>query len=90
MSYPDSLQVYEQAEVGNRVEVIHEVKVGFRRWPVTTVGTVVRKERRRRGEHFRRNDDDHVYADVLVLRRDDGELTTVALDEFSELKIVSS
>ena len=90
MSYPETLQVYERAEVGDRVEVIHEVKVGFRRWKATTVGTVVRKERRRRGEHFRRNDDDQVYVDALVLRHDDGELTSVTLDEFSELKIVNS
>ena len=34
----------------------------------------------------RRNYDDKVYSDVIVLKRDDGELTTVTIDEFSELK----
>ena len=71
---------------GDRVQVDHEVKVGFRRWMTTTIGTVVKKERRRHSLHFKRNSDDKVYSDVLVLRRDSGELTTVTLDEFSELR----
>jgi hypothetical protein len=27
-----------------------------------------------------------VYSDLIVLRRDDGELTTVTIDEFSRLR----
>jgi hypothetical protein len=30
--------------------------------------------------------DDKVFSDVLILKRDDGELTTVTLDEFSDLR----
>ena len=73
---------------GDRVEVTHEVKVGFRNWNAKTIGTVVAKDRRRHSLHFNRNFDDKVYSDVLILRRDDGELTTVTLDEFSELRKV--
>jgi hypothetical protein len=65
---------------------VHEVTVGFRKWTVSSVGTVVRKERRRHGLHVDRNFDDKVYSDSIVLRRDDGELTTVTLDEFSTLR----
>ncbi len=81
-----TLQVYETLQPGDRVELRHEVKVGFRRWQTTTVGTVVRAERRRHGLHFRRNRDDKVFSDTIVLQREDGELTTVTLDEFSVLK----
>ena len=68
--------------------MVHEVKVGLKRWTTTTVGTVVRTERRRHSLHFRRSGDDKVYSDLIVLRRDDGELTTVTLDEFSRLCIL--
>ena len=81
-----TLQVFETLKAGDRVELQHEVKVGFRKWQTTTVGTVVDADRRRHGLHFRRNNDDKVFSDVIVLRRDDGELTTVTLDEFSRLK----
>ena len=82
-------QLYVDLQPGDRVEVLHEVKVGQRRWTTTTIGEVVRKERRRHGLHYQRNMDDKVWSDLLVLQRGDGELTTVSIDEFSELKKLS-
>lgn len=80
------LETFAALQPGDRVQVNHEVKVGFRSWNSSTIGTVVSKERRRHSLHFRRNHDDKVYSDVLILRRDDGELTTITLDEFSEVR----
>ncbi|MDA1052953.1 MAG: hypothetical protein O3C40_21075 [Planctomycetota bacterium] len=90
MPYPQTLEVYNSLEPGDRVEVQHEVKVGFRTWMATTVGKVVKKERRRHSLHFNRNFDDKVYSDIIVLERDGGELTTVTLDEFSALTRLES
>jgi hypothetical protein len=90
MAYPEALQVFEQLQVGDRVEVRHEIKVGFRCWPSITLGTVVRKDRRRHSLHYQRNFDDKVFSDLLVLRRDDGELTTLTLDEFTDLRPVTT
>ncbi|NIP86368.1 MAG: hypothetical protein GTO03_12690 [Planctomycetales bacterium] len=81
-----TLQVFAALRPGDRVELQHEVKVGSRTWHTTTVGTVEKIERRRHSLHFQRNDDDKVFSDLLVLRRDDGERTTVTLDEFSLLR----
>lgn len=89
MPYAETLRVLDQLAVGDRVELKHQVKVGFRIWTTTTVGTLVRHERRRHSLHFNRNFDDKVFSDVLVLRLDNGELTTVTLDEFSELRILT-
>jgi hypothetical protein len=86
--YADTLRTFQQLRPGDRLELEHEVKVGFRSWTSTTCGTVVRVDRRRHSLHFRRNFDDGVYSDVIVLRRDDGELTTVTLDEFTVLRKV--
>ena len=88
MPYPAALETFASLHPGDRVEVTHEIKVGFRNWNAKTIGTVVAKDRRRHSLHFNRNFDDKVYSDVLILRRDDGELTTVTLDEFSELRKV--
>lgn len=90
MAYPQTLRVFEQLAAGDRIELTHEVKVGFRSWPTKTVGTVERCERRRHGLHNRRNFDDKVYSDVIILKLDSGELTTVTLDEFSQLRKVST
>jgi hypothetical protein len=88
MPYPAALETFALLQPGDRVEVTHEVKVGFRHWNTKAIGTVVSKDRRRHSLHYRRNFDDKVYSDSLVLRRDDGELTTITLDEFSELRKV--
>ncbi|MGA2256145.1 MAG: hypothetical protein ABSG53_15970 [Thermoguttaceae bacterium] len=79
-------QTFEALKPGDRVEVAHVVTIGPRSWTTKSVGTVVQTERGRHGLHFRRNFDDKVFSDFIVLRREDGELTTVALDEFTILR----
>jgi hypothetical protein len=82
-----SRELFGQLRPGDRIEVEHEVKVGSTKtWTTKTAGTVVRTERRRQGLHFRRNPDDKVFADTIVLARDDGELTSVTMDEFTTLR----
>ena len=79
-------EVFEQLQPGDRVELTHEVKVGFRKWESVSRGTVLKIERRRHGLHHRRNGDDKVFSDLILLEREDGERTTVTLDEFSVLR----
>jgi hypothetical protein len=82
--------LFSELKPGDRIEVGHVVTIGSSaQWKTRTVGTVVRTERRRHGLHFRRNPDDKVYSDVIILAREDGELTTVTMDEFTQLRRVS-
>lgn len=88
---PSSQQVktllhFEELRPGDHIVVEHGVTVGVRSWTTLTHGTVVRTERRRHGLHFRRNVDDKVYSDVILLRLPDGELTTLTMDEFTVLR----
>jgi ribosomal protein L34 len=87
--YRETLKTFEGLQPGALVELKHEIKVGFRSWKTTTVGRVVEAGRRRHGLHFQRNVDDKAFSDVIVLRREDGELTTVTLDEYSRLRVLS-
>jgi hypothetical protein len=77
---------FDELRAGDRVEVEHRVTVGRKQWSTKTVGTVVRTERRRHGLHFRRNVDDKVYSDVILLQLPDGELTDVTIDEFTAIR----
>jgi hypothetical protein len=82
-----SRALYEELQPGDRVKVEHDVTVGSTgSWRSTTTGRVLRRERRRHGLHFRRNGDDKVYSDVLILVRDSGEHTTITMDEFTHLE----
>ncbi len=86
---PGSSRLFDELEPGDRVEVVHGVTVGSSaKWTTRTAGTVVRTERRRLGLHFRRNPDDKAFSDLIILAREDGELTTVTMDEFTTLRRV--
>jgi hypothetical protein len=84
----ESRRLFDALKPGEKIEAVHTVTVGNKRWTTTTTGTVVRTERRRHGLHFRRNYDDKVYSDIIILTRPDGELTTVTMDEFTRLRRV--
>jgi hypothetical protein len=90
VAHRDVIRMFQELVPADRVELQHQVKVGFRVWTTTTRGTVLRKERRRHSLHYQRNFDDKVFSDVLVLQLDGGEITTVTLDEFSSLRKLES
>ncbi|MFT5328178.1 MAG: hypothetical protein ACI8P0_006090 [Planctomycetaceae bacterium] len=81
-------RLYVDVQPGERVEVVHQVKIGFKEHATQTVGTVVKKERLQCGSDsgFARNWDDKYWFDHLVLRKDDGELTSLTMDEYTQLK----
>ncbi len=78
--------IVRELQPGDRIEVTHQVKVGFRSWETVTRGEVVEIDRQRHGLHYPRADDDKVFSDTIVLRREDGELTMVTIDEFTEIR----
>jgi hypothetical protein len=77
---------FDELKAGDRVEVEHLVTVGQKSWTAKTCGTVLRTERRRQGLDFQRNPDDKVFSDEILLELPDGELTTVAIDEFTTIR----
>jgi hypothetical protein len=89
METQDSRDLFHELRPGDRLEVEHLVTIGPRTWTTHSAGTVVRTERARHGLHFRRNFDDKVRSDAICLRRPDGELTTVTIDEFTTLRRVT-
>jgi hypothetical protein len=78
--------LFDELKPGDRVEVQHTVTVGQKSWTARTIGSVVRTERRRHGLHFRRNFDDKVFSDAILLKLPDGELSQVTCDEFTAVR----
>ncbi|MBS0263539.1 MAG: hypothetical protein JSS02_16480 [Planctomycetes bacterium] len=80
---------FEEIRPGDHVKITQRVKVGLKIWTTTVSGTVVRTERRREGLSVKRNFDDKVYADLVLLKKDGpvaGEETTVTFDEFTHIE----
>jgi hypothetical protein len=79
-------ELFSELKPGDGIEVEHLVTIGPRSWTTKTKGIVVRADRSRHGLQFRRNFDDKVFSDTILMRRPDGELTTVTIDEFTTLR----
>ena len=81
-------QVYIDLQIGDVVEIVHHVRIGFKEHATHTTGVIVKKERRRSGMDggFARNWDDKYWFDHLLLRKTDGELTGVTIDEYTDLR----
>lgn len=79
---------FEDLKPGDHLRITQRVKVGSKIWQTVVSGTVIRTERRRNGVHVKRNFDDRVFSDMIVLRKDGpiNEETTVNLDEFTHLE----
>ncbi len=80
-------QVYR---VGSRVRVTQALPRPMGGMPATVVeGVVVRYEQSKTGSWFAHSRDDRLWLDRLVLRRDDGEIVYLNLDQYSQLQPVN-
>ena len=76
---------------GQRIEIVHRMQVGSRATESRTVGTLVGRQPREGGidSGYRRSWDEKQWFDHWYLRKDDGELTSVTLDEFTTVQRLS-
>jgi hypothetical protein len=75
-------------EAGTRVRVRQHVRVGHRRWLTEVVGTVELEGLRPVGGMEMGGKSIYCHQPTLRLRREDGEITVVALDEQTEVEVV--
>lgn len=75
---------------GQRVRVRHRVRIGSSAaWEVETEGVVEAIEEMPTSLHTDRIHEDDLWVRTLLLRKDDGELTRVTIDQFSTIVPVS-
>ena len=72
---------------GARVRVTQQIAGRDYTWTVEVRGTVVSYEQKQTGSWFAHSRGDKLWLDRLTIRKDDGELTTLVLDEFTHIEI---
>jgi hypothetical protein len=75
-------------EPGTRVRAIQRVRVGHREWSTQVVGVVERESVRPVGGMEMGGKALYCRQSTIRLRKDDGEITDVALDEWTKLEAV--
>lgn len=83
------LSVVQQLQVGATVAVTQQIAMRNRTWTNTVSGTVVSYQQRVTGSWFAHSKDDKLWLDRLTLRKPDGELTTLNLDDYSRVEVQS-
>jgi hypothetical protein len=73
---------------GTRVQVIQYVRVGHRRWKTFTIGTVAAESVRPVGGMEMGAKALYSRQPTITLTKEDGELTVVALDENTEVRVL--
>ena len=70
---------------GTRVKVTQQIAARERTWTSEVRGTVVSYDQQQTGSWFAHSKGDKLWLDRLTLRKDDGEITSLVLDEFSHI-----
>ena len=72
---------------GARVRGTQQIAARDYAWVSEVRGTVISYEQKPTGSWFAHSRDDKLWLDRLTLRKDDGELTALVLDGFSNITI---
>ena len=73
---------------GVRVKVTQQIAARHYSWNTDIVGVIVSFEQKQTGSWYAHGKGDKLWLDRLTLRKADGEITTLNLDEFTHIDIV--
>lgn len=73
---------------GTRVKITQQIAARHYSWNTDVIGTVVSFEQKQTGSWYAHSRGDKLWLDRLKIRKADGELTTLNLDEFTHIEIV--
>jgi hypothetical protein len=75
---------------GARVKVTQQIAARDYSWSTVVRGTVIDYEQQETGSWYAHSKNDRLWLDRLTLQKEDGEITTLNLDEFSVVEIESA
>ena len=79
-----------QLKPGVAVRVTQQIAARDHTWTTDVRGIVVEFSQRQTGSWYAHSKDDRLWLDRLTLRKADGELVTLNLDEYSQVEVVDA
>ena len=80
-------EIRKKLTPGAKVKVTQQIAARDYSWSSDVRGTVVSYQQKQTGSWFAHAKNDKLWLDRLTLRKDDGELTTLNLDEYSHVEV---
>jgi hypothetical protein len=78
-----------QLRPGAKVKVTQQIAARDYALTSDVVGTVLSFEQKQTGSWYAHSKNDKLWLDRLLVRKDDGELTTLNLDDYSHVQVLS-
>jgi hypothetical protein len=75
---------------GAKVRVTQQIAARDYTWTSDVTGTVMEFEQKPTGSWYAHSKDDKLWLDRLLLKKDDGELTTLNLDDYSHVELLKA
>jgi hypothetical protein len=75
---------------GARVKVTQQIAARHYSLPTVVSGTIVSFGQKETGSWYAHSRDEKLWLDRLVIRKQDGEITTLILDDYSHVEVESS
>ena len=72
------------------MRVTQQIAARHYAWASAVEGVVVDYAQKETGSWFAHAKDDKLWLDRLVIRKDDGEITTLNLDDYSNVQVLSA
>src|SRR5262245_34566136 len=82
--------ILEKLQPGQKIRITHIVRVGLTSWPVTVTGTFRHLDSLATGLATDRVPEDDIIVPLLHFSKENGELSSIALDEHTKVEIVTS
>src|SRR4051794_35811045 len=81
------LEIRKQLLPGARVNVTQQIAARDYTWTTTVRGTIVDYGQRETGSWFAHSKGDKLWLDRMTIRKDDGEITTLILDDYTRIEL---
>jgi hypothetical protein len=75
---------------GTKVKITQQLAARDHAWATVVRGTIVDFSQQETGSWYAHSKNDRLWLDRLTLRKDDGEITTLNLDDYSLVEIESA
>jgi hypothetical protein len=85
---PALLEVLSKLQPGQRVRITQTVRVGFKSWPVTVTGVFREVRTLATGLATQRVPEDDIVVATVHFTKDNGELSSAAVDENTRVEIL--
>jgi len=80
-------EIGKQLVPGARVKVTQQIAARNYTWTTEVKGTIVDFAQKETGSWYAHSRDDKLWLDRLVIKKPDGEITTLILDDYSRVEI---